>query len=157
MRRGPKRGFTYFVQSGEDGPIKIGHTTGNPRRRVGALQTGSGQPLRLIAILVGVEHEERFHAAFSGSRLHGEWFAPTSELRDAITQAMAQQSDLAPIYAFRTDAFWEYVATWETKLAGRRHDWALWGDAKQAVFAVALEQDCPDEYTEALAHLARFI
>lgn len=67
-------GYTYLIQAGEDGDVKIGATRGNPAARLRELQTGSSLPLRLVKLLDGVELESQLHARYAEFRTHGEWF-----------------------------------------------------------------------------------
>lgn len=72
--------LVYFIQSGVDGPIKIG-ITNNITARFKALQTGSPVGLRLLTTLPGSSVlESTLHQRFSHLRLHGEWFSSTDEL-----------------------------------------------------------------------------
>ena len=65
----------YFIQSGGDsGKIKIGVSRG-VRSRLAALQTSSGEPLRLLATVPGDRELEReLHRKFAAHRRSGEWF-----------------------------------------------------------------------------------
>jgi len=75
----------YFVQSGDDGPIKIGFST-NIRMRIDNLSVGSPDPLHLLAAIRGGRAEERkMHRMFKDARLHGEWFEPVPELLETIS------------------------------------------------------------------------
>lgn len=75
----PRR-FIYFVQAGDDGPVKIGITT-DIRRRLTALRTGSPAPLRLLGHLpANSSFEKGLHRRLAAARLHGEWFKPTREV-----------------------------------------------------------------------------
>lgn len=75
-------GRVYFVQAGEGGPIKIGWTGGSPSARMAALQTGNPHRLRLLTSIEGTAADEAaLHARFADSRLEGEWFAPSADLR----------------------------------------------------------------------------
>jgi hypothetical protein len=67
---------TYFVQAGDDGPIKIGSTRNLPVR-LRSLVMMSPLPLRLLGVMKG-DHEERCHAVLGASRIHGEWFVPSA-------------------------------------------------------------------------------
>lgn len=70
----------YFVQRGDDGPVKIGFTN-DIRKRLRGLQTGHDARLFLRRAFDGSEMDERkLHARFAGSRLQGEWFAPTTDI-----------------------------------------------------------------------------
>lgn len=72
--------LVYFVQAVEGGPIKIGHAK-DPEARLVIMQLGCPIELRLLAITEGGKaRESALHAAFSGLRLHGEWFQPDSAL-----------------------------------------------------------------------------
>lgn len=71
----------YFIREGEDGPIKIGTTSGDPLERLAKLRTGNPRPLRLLATMPGGPAEERaLHARFASLRLEGEWFTATDRL-----------------------------------------------------------------------------
>jgi hypothetical protein len=70
----------YFIQAGDDGPIKIGWAL-NPQRRLALFQTGHAAPLRIIRTVDGGPKEEAaFHGRFSASRIRGEWFSFAPEM-----------------------------------------------------------------------------
>lgn len=70
----------YFIQMGEDGPIKIGKAD-DPRQRLNSLQIGCPVALTLLGVLDGdVEREADLHAGFDDARLRGEWFSPVPDL-----------------------------------------------------------------------------
>lgn len=72
----PLTAGVYFVQQGNDGPIKIG-VSGNVDKRIRSLSTSSPLPLRLLAVLPGGRGEEQeLHKRLAAHRLGGEWFAP---------------------------------------------------------------------------------
>jgi len=78
--------MVYFIQCEVTGRIKIGRAK-NPRRRLSEVQTGSPTKLRLVGTIPGGRSEElELHAKFTGARLHGEWFIPTSDLLDHINK-----------------------------------------------------------------------
>lgn len=84
LGKSPRKGRIYFIQQGEDGPIKIGYST-NPRKRLDKLSTASPYPLRMLKIVPGGPALERqLHNRFSHSQLEGEWFKPTEELLEFI-------------------------------------------------------------------------
>lgn len=65
----------YFIQQGEDGPVKIGYGE-DPKIRLGQLQIGNPEPLRIIRVLdAGQEAEAFLHRKFKRQRLRGEWFS----------------------------------------------------------------------------------
>lgn len=76
-----KTGGVYFIQSGEDGPIKIGRAQNIYSRR-SELQGGNPEllyirayiPLKYVADLA----EELLHMYFAQFRLRGEWFCPSA-------------------------------------------------------------------------------
>ena len=81
--------FAYFIQQVSGGPIKIGSAT-DPHARLATLQTGSPQPLRLLAAIDGGERKERaMHHQFSHLRIAGEWFRPAPELLALIKEVSA--------------------------------------------------------------------
>jgi hypothetical protein len=70
----------YFVQAGENGPVKIGFTS-SWGLRLSTLQTGNHEELRVRAIVAGDrDDEERMHEKFARTRIRGEWFEATPEL-----------------------------------------------------------------------------
>lgn len=71
----------YFVRSGDDGPIKIGHTSTGVGRRVSTLQTGNPLKMTLLAVEPGTRTREReLHDMFADAEMPGEWFKPTKAL-----------------------------------------------------------------------------
>ncbi len=70
--------MVYFIQSGNDGPIKIGQTT-NLLNRLRGLQTSIPHKVNLIGATENVS-ESSLHRRFQSHRLHGEWFAPVPEI-----------------------------------------------------------------------------
>lgn len=86
------RVWVYFIQSGDDGPVKIGVAI-DPADRLATLQQGNPTPLRLLAVYRGFPFEERqLHEEFAGERLTGEWFRPAAGL---LATAEALNDDLA--------------------------------------------------------------
>lgn len=70
----------YFIQAGDNGPIKIG-VAKNVRRRLDNFRVASPVPLALIGVADGDgAYEHELHQRFSGSRIRGEWFHPSPEL-----------------------------------------------------------------------------
>lgn len=73
----------YFIQSGEDGAIKIGYSEneGSIGRRLSSLQTGNPKQLYLRGILRGNrEVELGIHKMFKKYNVRGEWFKPEKEI-----------------------------------------------------------------------------
>lgn len=72
----------YFIQVGEDGPIKIGMTRGNPLVRLASLQAGIPYELKLKAVIPDVQAsvEMELHRCFRHLRIRREWFRPEHDL-----------------------------------------------------------------------------
>jgi hypothetical protein len=72
--------LVYFIQSGNDGPIKIGIAS-RPQERLAGLQTGHHDELRMLCITAGgLEQERAYHAQFAEHRIRGEWFSPHPDI-----------------------------------------------------------------------------
>ncbi len=75
----------YFIQSGNNGPIKIGYTENGIERRLAELQTASPYKLNLICYIEGSSVVEReLHNEFDAYKTTGEWFTPSPELNSFI-------------------------------------------------------------------------
>jgi hypothetical protein len=71
--------IVYFLQAGSF--IKIGITTGDPRRRIDQLQTGCPYEIRVLGCIPGGRAlEQKLHKKFSAFRAHGEWFRMNPEI-----------------------------------------------------------------------------
>jgi hypothetical protein len=77
--RRPASIVTYFIQSENGGPIKIGKTKGSPYRRLKGIQTSHPEQLKLLG-WIEEDCEENLHRHFSAIRIRGEWFSATTEL-----------------------------------------------------------------------------
>lgn len=77
----------YFIQQGQDGPIKIGSST-QPFFRLNGLQSANPEQLHIIGIVTAAPYrcEAKLHKQFAEYRIRGEWFAPTSMLLDWIAK-----------------------------------------------------------------------
>jgi hypothetical protein len=75
----------YFLQAGDDGPIKIGSTK-NLLVRLRTLYAMSPVPLKLLGIMKGEDAEQQCHIRLEAFRLHGEWFAPSPVVLDFIRE-----------------------------------------------------------------------
>ena len=79
----PKQSAVYFIEDSIE-RIKIGAST-NPQQRLGQLQTGSSNKLRLIGSIPGGQHlESKLHFDFAHLQLKDEWFHATQGLRSFI-------------------------------------------------------------------------
>lgn len=106
----------YFIQSGDDGPIKIG-IADDPVTRLRHIQTGSPERLTLLGTLHGGQDREKvLHAYLAAFRHRGEWFKPCAEVLAVVpglaierlqkalgdvSRAEAESYKLAAIIAFR--------------------------------------------------------
>jgi hypothetical protein len=70
--------LTYFIQAGENGPIKIG-SSNDPFRRLRTLQTGNDRPLVMLLAASG-DFERKLHQKFAHLQLANEWFRPGADL-----------------------------------------------------------------------------
>lgn len=92
-------GLVYFIQSGDDGPIKIGYTT-SINTRLPTLQTAHPWVLHVIGTVPGsVLDEARAHNALAEYRMIGEWFRPEAEVRTRIREWIAAGRVPASIFA----------------------------------------------------------
>ena len=80
LLRNHDNGFIYFVQQGDDGPVKIGWSY-DPKNRIDQLQTANPAKLCLLGSYPGSEGDEReLHKSLSKHRVRGEWFKPCDEV-----------------------------------------------------------------------------
>ena len=74
--------LVYFARAG--GRVKIG-TSLDVRKRLGALQTGCPEPLKLLHVEVGGEEREKvWHERFRELRVQGEWFSLRGRLAEML-------------------------------------------------------------------------
>lgn len=72
-------GYIYAIGETEDGPIKIGLTTGLPSKRLRGIQTSHYRPLSILDLVqvpnkLAYRIELYIHDALANYALHGEWF-----------------------------------------------------------------------------------
>lgn len=92
--QGPK-GLVYFIMCTDSRRCKIGFTTGKVEKRLASLQTGSASQLAAVLMHPGtIESERRLHEKFASSRIHGEWFELTDELRAYMVAALWAMSEI---------------------------------------------------------------
>lgn len=92
--------FVYFIQADENGPIKIGFTADDPKRRLSQLQTGNASALKLLGAINGTSSQEKqFHADLSEWRLQGEWFEPHPTVLAKIQDALSSSQQQGPHHA----------------------------------------------------------
>jgi hypothetical protein len=77
-------GFVYFIVRPSTDSLKIGFSA-DPERRLRQLQTGSDEPLQLLAFFEATfAVEKEIHRRLSGSRMSGEWFQRSREVEELI-------------------------------------------------------------------------
>jgi hypothetical protein len=92
----------YFIQIGEDGPIKIGRTICFPESRLAALQTAVPYELRIVAVMADgtPSIEIELHGKFRRHHIRGEWFHPGADLvgfiRDKATPWCGPGTKISP-------------------------------------------------------------
>ncbi len=117
-RKPPRNSFVYFIQMGDDGPIKIGWAL-DVKKRLLDLQCGSPFELRLLLSRPGCDVEEGLlHRRFARSRLRGEWFRPSPEVLAFI------ESKPDSLYDTCTDRLgWTAPMTWPPEVEGAVRDY----------------------------------
>jgi hypothetical protein len=94
----------YMIQTGDDGPVKIGLTR-DVRRRLETLQISSPTRLRLLALFEGSrELECELHRRFAAARIKGEWFKPIPELIEFAKGVRRSRREESPPVAGRIEA-----------------------------------------------------
>lgn len=77
----PSGWYVYFIQSGDDGPIKIGKAR-NPEYRLAHFQTGNPEKLHLLGTIPAAPSlEGKLHGMVEQYRIRGEWFEPSRPVR----------------------------------------------------------------------------
>ena len=76
----------YFIRAKDSGNIKIGYSE-NPKKRKAGLQTAHYEELEFVGIMDGtLKDEAKLHEKFSRSNIRGEWFHPSPEILEFISQ-----------------------------------------------------------------------
>jgi hypothetical protein len=79
--------MVYFIEAGNTGLIKIGHTEGTVERRIAELQPGCPFALRVVGTMDGGRDTERdLHLMFEDRRARGEWFMADDNMRDVLAR-----------------------------------------------------------------------
>ncbi len=83
-----KTGYIYFVQANTGGPFKIGWAK-DPAVRLTALQAAHPYQLAVRAMVRGTRKDEtRLHHKLQASRLQGEWFEDTEQVREVVKSVL---------------------------------------------------------------------
>lgn len=84
----------YFIQADESGPIKIGFTADDPKRRLNQLQTGNASALKLLGFVRGTPADEKqLHVELAEWRLQGEWFQSHPSVLARIQAALYAEQE----------------------------------------------------------------
>jgi hypothetical protein len=87
--------FVYFIQDGDDGPVKIGQAF-HPQARLGDLQCGNPRPLNLRAVVLAAEDTEALlHRSWMHALIRGEWFAEDEEIIGRAQRTQRRQIERA--------------------------------------------------------------
>jgi hypothetical protein len=105
----------YFIQARlQGGPIKIGFTDCNPKKRLNELQIGNPYTLCIIGCVQGNEADELgWHMELSDHRIGGEWFEPVPAVAGKIAMALEDQ------YA-NTLRLKQVHKNWDNEISDRR-------------------------------------
>ena len=79
----------YFIQMGDDGPIKIGQTISGVKSRLKTLKTNCPYKLNILYVHENTVYpmsEREIHGWFKEDRLEGEWFNPSKKLISFIKE-----------------------------------------------------------------------
>jgi hypothetical protein len=91
----------YFIQDGDDGPIKIGYSD-DVARRVRDLSTSTHNKLQILLVISGErEQEDQLHERFGFAHKRGDWFWPVKDLLsfiDGYKLSTAELSTMAPAH-----------------------------------------------------------
>lgn len=88
----------YFMQAGDEGPIKIGKAK-DVKKRLAGVQTGNPFKINLLLEINAGDAwmdgfiEDLLHKKWRDFRLEGEWFAPTTGLYDYISNLSMLKDD----------------------------------------------------------------
>lgn len=85
----------YFIQCGNNGPIKIGQTDNDVEQRMAQLQIGCPYELRLLWVYTGDDFTEfQIHVELSHERIRGEWFHPSESVFCFIESEMSNYYEI---------------------------------------------------------------
>lgn len=87
----------YFVQAGENGPIKIGIAT-NFEIRLRDLNVSNPCEVKVLALIRGNKKQERaLHKRFAHLHIKGEWFRPEEELLQFCDELSKRNDNLESV------------------------------------------------------------
>jgi T5orf172 domain len=128
--------LVYFIQSDDDGPIKIGYVSRASafEARLRDLQVGSPFPLSVMRTVPGNRRTEAaMHIRFGASRVSGEWFLPSDDLLKFLRPSVETRGESKALNKLIEQAHARgYKAGYE---AGERNAWIGCGDELRAMFS----------------------
>lgn len=81
--------YIYFIQAQDAGPIKVGVTADDPRKRMVKIQSDCPWPVTLLGTIKGsVAQEKQIHLVLARWRTQGEWFEPHPIVLAAVAEAI---------------------------------------------------------------------
>lgn len=81
--------YIYFIQAENDGPIKIGFTGRDPRKRMVKIQSDCPWRVKLLGAIEGtVSQEKQIHLLLAMFKTQGEWFEPHPVVLAAVREAL---------------------------------------------------------------------
>ncbi|MFL6210227.1 MAG: GIY-YIG nuclease family protein [Pyrinomonadaceae bacterium] len=129
----------YFVQSGINGPIKIGYAI-EPWKRIKQLQTGNHEMLAFLKAIPGdKKRETEIHKLLSPHKKQGEWYHPTNEVLEFIKTLDEPEYEVIGLRAYavlRRDT--EESATDSCPFCGRKHIHGI-GDGHRVVHCSSVD------------------
>jgi hypothetical protein len=81
----------YFIQAGENGPIKIGRAV-DVAKRMARFQTANPKKLALLGTIPNGDREREFHERFKHLRTQGEWFSFEGKLSDFLSSQFPRET-----------------------------------------------------------------
>lgn len=116
----PSYELVYAIQSVNFKTVKIGYST-DVNQRLGSLQSGSPDELKIIGCWLGTEADERqIHQQFAHCRMHREWFYPSKELLQLVSEKnQARKTDVPGKLQLAVPKKGD-IEIWETCRAARK-------------------------------------
>lgn len=123
----------YFIQEGENGPVKVGKGV-SPEARLKQLQTGNPRHLKIYVVVPGYSSlETKIKKDLAKFQINGEWFSPTPELFEYIDKIRFPEYEIydgKPYAILWRDE--ENASTDHCPFCGKRHTFGT-GDGHSVV------------------------
>jgi hypothetical protein len=124
--RQERASFVYFIQDGDDSPVKIG-VAADPEQRRRELQTGNYRRLAIRLVIPGDSAlEAELHRRFKDWHVEGEWFGGGERSKAILTFGEGLDEHRVEIADFRGDTV-EYIGNARRAITSKerldlRHD-----------------------------------